>query len=587
MKSFFSVLLLAMPFFLWGQRSGNPQKTYLSGKDFYNAQRYDMAAETFKQLTTYSNGFTEYSTFYYALSTYYDGKLEIAKNILLQLTRKYPNWDKNQEAYFWLGKIYFELGSYDQALIQLSNIRQSSLAEDISDLKLLHLSKATKEELQELYQEYPRDSEVAESLAIAMGQQPLSNEEMTQLTDIVEKFDLDPEKITSQFVGESSLKDRYKVAVCFPFMLNEINNDRRLNSNQWVLDLYNGIQLAHKDLTASNIQIDLLAYDTERDSVRMSEILTLDEMKSMDLLIGPLYPAPSKLAYNYAFEQKINILNPLSSNNEIIDQNPYSFLFYPADGSQAEVAADFMIDQLDKEKKALIIYGSRSGDSIAAFTYGKLLRDEGIDVIMMDQIPTTDSEQIAKFVSDHIYEIFTPLPDDPVLLVEKESDDQDEEDEDIFIPRSDLGHIYLASTNELVVANVIGTLDNIGADITLVGNSRWLQSRYADFQQLERLNVYILAPDFVDYRSDNFRTFLKKYQRQFGSIPSNYSYIGYDMMLFFGKQLQEGGTLFQNHLRESGMYPGYLFKGYNYQEGNDNAYIPIVQFKDGVLQQVN
>ena len=95
MRLFFLILMTALPIFLWAQRSGNPQKTFLSGKDFYNSGQYHMAAETFKGLTTYTNNYTEYATFYYGLSSYYNGQEEIAKNILLQLSRKYPGWNKS------------------------------------------------------------------------------------------------------------------------------------------------------------------------------------------------------------------------------------------------------------------------------------------------------------------------------------------------------------------------------------------------------------------------------------------------------------------------------------------------------------
>jgi hypothetical protein len=307
----------------------------------------------------------------------------------------------------------------------------------------------------------------------------------------------------------------------------------------------------------------------------------------MDLLIGPLYPAPSKLAYTFAFDQKINILNPLSSNTEIISHNPYSFLFHPSDDTQASIAAGFVKDHIDKNKKSLIIYGSRQADSIAAFKYRDLLMELVMGVIMMDPIPTVDSEEVAKFISDNLYEIFTPLPGDDVLMTTAEDEDEQKQEEGIFVPRSDLAHVFVASTNELVVANVIGTLDNIGADISIMGNDRWLQSRYVDFQQLERLQVYMLAPGYLDYQSDNYKNFRKEYQRTFGSIPNSYSFIGYDLMLFFGKLLNQGGTYFQHELRKNDFYPGYLFQGYNYQQNNDNAHIPIVHFKDGVLKQAN
>lgn len=586
MRSIFSVLLVALPIFLWAQRSSNPQKTFQSGKDFYHSGQYNMAAETFKQLTTYSNTYTEYATFYYALASYHDGKPDIAKNILLQLTRKYPNWSNDQEAYYWLGKLYLEKGEYALGIDQLKQVNNRAMEEDISSLKLHYLAAAPIEELNLLHEEYPNDAEVAECLARAMGQQPLSPEDMDQLRDLVDNFNLSEEEITNQFVGETSFKDSYQVAVCFPFMVDEVNEDQRLNSNQWVLELYQGIQLAHKELISRNIKIDLLAYDTDRDSSRMAEILSLDEMKGMDLIIGPLYPDPSKLASSFAFEHKINILNPLSSNTEIIFNNPYSFLFHPSDDTQARIAGNYMKEHLDEEKKALIIYGLRSGDSIAANQYRAMLVEEGIEVIMMDPVPTIDSEQVAKFISDNLYTLFTPDPDDPILLFDKE-DENELPSKEAFIPRTDIGHVYVASSNELIMANVIGTLDNIGPEVTILGNDSWLKSRYVDFQQLERMKVYMTAQELLDYNSQNFKDFRRKYQREYSSSPSYYSFKGYDLMLFFGKMLDEGGTYFQHRLRQTEFFPGYLFQGYNYQQSNDNAHIPIVHFEDGVLKQVN
>ena len=588
MKSFFSVLLIAVPMLLCAQRSGNPQKTYLSSKDFYYSGQYRMAMESFKSLTTYSNTFTEYATFYYGLSAYYDGQIEIAKNILLQLTRKYPGWSKNQEVYFWLGKLYFEIGDYGLAVDQLNRINEGSIQTDVISLKLHYLAKVTPEDLQELYRKYPHDAEVAESLAKAMGQQPLSKEDMNQLQNIIDQFNLSEENISNQYVGPTVRKDRYKVAVCFPFLFQDVKEDRRLNSNQWVLDLYQGIQLAHKDLLSQNIALDLYAYDTERDSIRTAEILSMDEMKSMDLIIGPLYPAPSELAASFAFSQKVNILNPLSSNTEIISHNPYSFLLHPGDETQAKVAAEYMQGQLDKDKKTLIIYGSRSSDSIAAYQYRTVLMEKEIEVIMMDQVPTVDSEEIARFVSENLYLIFTPDEDDPILLVEKEEDDgDDEDDEEEFIPRSDIGHVFVASSNELIMANVIGTIDNMGPELSIMGNDKWLQSRYIDFRQMERLQIYMTAPSFLDYTSDNFKSFNRRYVSNYKSLPNNYSFIGYDLMLLFGGLLDQGGTYFQHDLREMDFYPGSLFQGYSYVENNDNSYIPIVRFESGILTQVN
>ena len=497
------------------------------------------------------------------------------------------------EVHYWLGKLYFEKAEYTLALDQLDRITNQSLSDDVASLKQYYLSQAALSKLEELHARNSDDAIVAESLAKAMGREALSRDQLEQLQSIIEKFNLSEEEITNQFVGETTKKSSYKIAVCFPFMTGDIKDEMRLNSNQWVLDLYQGIQLGHQKLLNENINVELYAYDTERDSLRTAEILAEEELEGMDLIIGPLYPSPSELASVFAFEHKINILNPLSSNTDILTNNPYSFLFHPSDYTQAKVSANFMKDSLDNEKKTLIIYGSRDGDSIAAHQYGQVLIEEGKKVIMMDQIPTTDPEEIAKFISDNLFEIFTPEPDDPAVLEaaakrkKQQAAGQEVNDKDQFIPRSDIEHVYVASANELIVANIIGTIDNMGPKLTIMGNDRWLDTRYVDFGQLERLQVYMAAPRYVDYGSPKFSDFQRRYLYRFKSVPNQYSFIGYDLMLLFGSMLEQGGNYFQHEMREREFLPGAIYAGYSYQHGNDNSYFPIVKFKEGVLIQVN
>jgi hypothetical protein len=137
------------------------------------------------------------------------------------------------------------------------------------------------------------------------------------------------------------------------------------------------------------------------------------------------------------------------------------------------------------------------------------------------------------------------------------------------------------------VANVIGTIDNMGPSISIMGSDKWLSSRYIDFRQLERLNVYMAAPTYLDYSTENYKKFNNKYVHRYKSIPNNYSYIGYDLIVLFGGFLIQGGTYFQHEIRNQEFYPGNLFQGYRYADNNDNSYVPIIHFENGVLNKVN
>ncbi len=547
------------------QGQSSDQKSYLNGKEFFNRGQYNLAIEAFKPLTTYSNTFSEYATFFYALSAYRDGQIDIAKNILLQLLRKYPNWTRKDEAHIWLSKVYFEKGQPELALSNLGNIRDRSLNDLVAYLKQHHLPALTKEELKTLYNQFSQDEQLARTLA---GKLAISSfeEDQALLNQLASQFRFDLDEISSQHIAATELKDRYKVAVCFPFMTSNIETGGKPNSNQWVLDLYQGIQLGQQELSRRNIELDLYAYDTERDSIKTASILSTPELSSMDLIIGPLYPTPSRMASQFSYEQEINILNPLSSNSQIINNNPYSFLFNPGDATRSSAAANYMAQQLDKKQKVLVVRGSRSNDSIAAETYRSTLSEAGFEVVLMDPIPTADAEGIARFVNDGFAEYFGTAKE---------------------VKNHNFGHVFVASNQELIMANVIGVLDNLSVEVSIMGHENWLRSRYVDYQQLERMNVYLTAPGFLDYSSDNFKEFQEKYVSKTGLAPNRFSLIGYESMLLYGQLLNEGGTHFQHELQKQDFYPGTLFKGYNYQAHNDNQYVPIVKFESGILTQVN
>lgn len=94
-------------------------------KDHFDGARYSEAMESFKPLTVYDqeNPFPEYASFYYALSAQRLGYASVAKDMLLQIKKLYPNWDQMNEVNYWLSKIYFDFGEYFQALLLASRSR--------------------------------------------------------------------------------------------------------------------------------------------------------------------------------------------------------------------------------------------------------------------------------------------------------------------------------------------------------------------------------------------------------------------------------------------------------------------------------
>ena len=57
------------------------------------------------------------------------------------------------------------------------------------------------------------------------------------------------------------------------------------------------------------------------------------------------------------------MINPLSSNNKIIDDNRYSLLFKPSIKTVAEKASEFSINRFNTNKNTVIFYENNFQDS--------------------------------------------------------------------------------------------------------------------------------------------------------------------------------------------------------------------------------
>lgn len=549
------------------QSGGNYQKSFNNGKDLFDLEKYALAMEAFKPLTLASkkNEFAEYASFYYGLSAYQAGQKAAAKNMFLQLISRHSSWEKIDNVFYWLSKIYFEENDYVQALTHLNKIENKEVKADAVEMKIFYLDKIEDIKLlQQLLQQNPYDKEIATVLAEEITEQPLASKNRQLLDFLIDEFELDKRAYSLFEVGDSEKKERYNVAVLFPFMHEDISPEKNPMMNQFVLDTYEGIQMAIKKLEEEGIAINLYAYDTRRDSTVTAGILAMDELKSMDLLIGPLYPVPSRMVSRFSTKYKINMVNPLSTNSQVIGNNPLSFLYKPSLETQASNAAEYA-SQTFTDKTAMIIYGESPKDSVMAFTYREAIEQDSFKVVTMARINASNAHEIIKTLAPE--EMF----EEDYIKTEKDS----------------LGHIFVASSDELIVANTISAVEIRGDGLPVIGLEEWLDLKFVSYEQLERLQIVLIAPEFLDYEKPLVKEFKKAYINETNSLPSHFAYTGYDMMLYFGRMMDQYGTYFQTGFEKEGFQEGFIFPGYNFAKSNDNQFVPIVKFKDAELAIVN
>ncbi|MEQ8925819.1 MAG: ABC transporter substrate-binding protein [Fulvivirga sp.] len=549
------------------------QQQYLNAKDFYKGGKYALAMEAFKPIIeSEENAFSAYSSFYYALAAYHNGYKPLSKDMLLQVKAKYPKWSRNDEVNYWLGLIYFEEQSYNQGLNVLSEIEDERVKEDVKALKYNFYSKIeTIEELKSLFKNNGEDRLLGYLLAKRISQETLVNQDQKLLREIIEQFDLNPAEFNAIEVQKTVFKDSYKVAVLLPFMTSDLEPNLKRKVNQFVLDLYQGIQLAADTLKTEKINIELYAYDTKRSKRVTKEIVGKEELKGMDLIIGPLFSEPIAVVNEFAYKRKINVINPLSSNSGVIGQNPFAFLFFPSNETVGRLSAEFVSKNV-KNKSGIILYEDNPNDSAMAFAYKQRIMADSIKIIRTKRIKKDSSRLIL----------------DMLLIPDAKLRDASTEDakEAYEIKLDSVGHIFVASSNDLISSKVLSAVETRGDSIVVIGSSEWLNLPVIKYDTYFKLGCMLYAPNYNREDSPEYRAFRKGYIRRHKEIPGKYAEIGYELMQLMGRGLNRHGKYFQLGWRDEGFVEGHLTAGFNYTNSNDNLVLPLLQFDEGQIKMV-
>jgi len=554
------------------------QATYLKAKAYFRLGNYSQAKDGFKQLLDINerNPFALYANYFYAISAYQLGDTTDALERFRRVSITHDQWDKSDELNVWYGKLLLEQGDLLKGLNVLNGIENKEIRKignQIEANALLNYDSLSL--LQKGIELNPYDSVLALRLAQLINKQDLVERPVELQEFLIESFKLNKEDLGVIDEEVSQMKETYNVGVMMPFLADELSTAKGNKANQFILDLYQGIKIAAAELNQNGERIRLFAFDTKRDSATTQKIINSGDLLEMDLVIGPLYPEPAQLMKAYSEEHKINLVNPLSTNSAVIGSNNYSFLLNSTPETRARMAAAYASKNFDN-KKATIFYGSGSQDSVFAYSYKKYLE---VDSFKVNWIAPVKSSLASTEVLRTLTEVFdTDTVNTGKVYIANTKKVRVNEGDSLLYARDSIGHIMVATENDkLLVFNILSAVETRRDSLSVLGMESWIDFNQISFEQLERLGVALIGQNFFDFSSENVANFKAAYKGEFNKLPSQTSYSGYESMRFFGEQLINFGNYFQYGLYNNGYQEGYLYKGFDYSNANDNQYVPILK----------
>lgn len=568
------------------------QTKYLTGKDLYRNGKYTLAMEVFKPLTAEleDNPFYQYAHYFYALSALKAGKHEEGRKMLKQLELKYPQWEKTPDAKYLQANLLFELNRYSEALELVKSLKRD-FKSDVENLKKHYISRIVHvDTLKALNKAFPQDKLIAHRLAFILYHHPSDKDQML-LNYLIQEHNLDEKEFGLGI--ESVKKEEYKVAVLFPFMVLDLPVENVTRRNQFLLDMYQGIRMAADSLNKAGYKIKLYAYDSDRDTNKFQKLLQLPELKQMDLIIGPVFPAQFETINNFAKENNIHVVTPFSTSGEVSISNPLVLLFQPSLQNQATAAADFARNSFPVKVYTATIEKPVKGQK------GKVKKEE-IEVLKNRVVIVYGSSEKDSLLADHYKNSILdtaglnfPAHKDSIYVLKsfikgtRESLSKLKEVLDDSASMSKVTHVFVASSDQVIAANVISSLEIIGLDIPVITTGDWLDFSLLTIEQFERRKVHFLYPDYVDYKKSSVINFRDNYRENTHSFPTTFAFQGYEMMYFFGRMLHSFGTFFTPDLQKESFIRGVNFVGYKYPDGNSNSFVPIVKFTSRKLELAN
>ncbi|AKQ45245.1 hypothetical protein TH63_05705 [Rufibacter radiotolerans] len=528
-----------------------------NGRLLVDQQKYELAMAELLPITSSGSGkaYAPDAAFLYSVAAARQKKWTEADRMLTQLTADHAKWGGLEDAQFLHGQVLFEKKEYLRALNALTPIQSKDLQDEVAAMKRHYMMQLTdKTTFQYLLRQLPEDATLGKAYADKLVAGWFTEQDRPQLEALVRQFNLD----RSYLQRSASLKKpEYNIAVLLPF--NVADQGVRIDKkNLFITDFYAGLLSAQDSLQKQGVRVNLYPYDTKNDSAIVRQIMQQPELGSMDLLIGPVYKNNSALAARIAQQRNLNMVNPFSDDADIAKGNPYLYLMETSVATQGQRAAAFAYQTFPK-KTAVIIFDSQKDDTTFAGNFRRTYMALGGKVTVFQKINSKTSGSVGGVLG-------------PVNLKET-------------------GVVVVRSAAQNIASSTVSFLEQRASKVPVMVPYTWLENQQIGFSQLDFLEVYFMAPKFVDTENPNVQAFKRAYTTRYKLPPSTFTYAGFELMQYFGRQLQEKGYSAPPKL--SGIQPGTFYQGIGFMNNSstkqlqDNQYLPILKLDNGRLLVVN
>lgn len=341
-------------------------------------------------------------------------------------------------------------------------------------------------------------------------------------------------------VVDSTVKKKiaYRVVVMLPFMSQNFNPSPTKEipaASIRAVEFYEGVLLALDSLKREGVSLFVNTYDTQRDTAVVQRLLTSRALQEADMIIGPLGTDNLKLVAEFAKNNQKPMIVPFNSRTDITINNPYYLQLNPS----FEIHSRYMIERLHQIKPNRRV--AREG------------MEKNIIILALER----DSNRVAKLQED--YSIYKNDFNAKLPTVLRANATIDISDIKSLFDKSKMNIVVMPTyRDESFVYNCLREIQKLvdklepwkGHQVAIVGMDHWRYYTRVNFEYFESLNLHLTSNYHTSTRNPLVRSFRNAYKSSYGIGAREFSFIGFDAMLYFGRMIHKYGVNFQPYLSQ-------------------------------------
>ncbi|WP_215226310.1 ABC transporter substrate-binding protein [Echinicola shivajiensis] len=513
--------------------------------------------EAMEQLRPYLNykeygNLSLYARYHFARAAYKNNQYQLAQATLVDLLGNY-NWEREDEGLYLLALTYFAQNEAYAGLSEISKIDGDELKEEGFKASYDYLNNnATTSFLAAHWAAFKQNKGYVLALKEKLlSQSVLTSSERQILTDM-ENMDLGGGETSTAKIRNQTLD----VAIILPFNYQGGTGVKNLEGNNFIFELYQGINMAVENARSQGMDINVKTFDTERKNEVVRKILTDSFFSKADVIIGPLYPEETEIVAGFAQANKIPFINPLSNITDGFDGMGYAYLFRPSTKEIVDRILNYSRSNVTGNRIALAYSGS-TRDELMAREFAEEASKRGYRVVFNQKVNSSNIRDFMENIGIRPGE--TPAVDEIVIF----SDDP-----------------YIASPT-------LSLLESQTTQTPIFVMDSWLYFNFANFDMLDGNELYFVGNNTIDLSKKAVEDYRFHFFERYHVYPGANAYVGYDLMNWVAETINEQrGFDFRENLNRNGMVKGSLSFGLNFSNSQSNQYVPVLKLNEGKLEEI-